>query len=130
MTIRTLTDQELDEAVVAAVMTGNVLLLQDLQAEISRRATIRLERGECGEMHDASWYEPRPLLTDEDLDEMATRAIEARSSALIQAAIAASSGRDLCESGWTGDRCAFRLDHASPHSNEEGMILDQGWGVR
>ncbi len=23
-----------------------------------------------------------------------------------------------CESGWTGDRCTFRLHHAGPHSNE------------
>jgi hypothetical protein len=24
-----------------------------------------------------------------------------------------------CESGWTGDRCTFPLDHGGPHSNEE-----------
>ena len=23
-----------------------------------------------------------------------------------------------CESGWTSDRCTFRLHHAGPHSNE------------
>jgi hypothetical protein len=27
-----------------------------------------------------------------------------------------------CESGWTGDRCSFRLDHFGPHSNEGGPV--------
>ncbi len=27
-------------------------------------------------------------------------------------------GAQACESGWTGDRCTFRLHHAGPHYNE------------
>ncbi len=39
-----------------------------------------------------------------------------------------------CESGWTGDRCTFRLFHDGPHSNEvthaagfRARLIRRGW---
>ena len=61
--------------------------------------------------------------TDKALDQMATEAMESRDGNAVDAVIEATAGRDRCESGWTGDRCQFRLDHDSPHSNEEGYNL-------
>jgi hypothetical protein len=39
-----------------------------LAAEIGRRAEIRMERGEFGGSHPASWYDPRPIVNDMDED--------------------------------------------------------------
>lgn len=35
-----------------------------------------------------------------------------------------------CESGWTGDRCHFRLGHPGPHSNETESEARASWGDR
>lgn len=35
-----------------------------------------------------------------------------------------------CESGWTGDRCTYRLGHDGPHSNESESEARYSWGDR
>lgn len=35
-----------------------------------------------------------------------------------------------CESGWTGDRCTYRLGHPGPHSNETESEARFSWGDR